>query len=107
MLPPDGLEQDGNIEERAVVEHKYILTVPVMGRFKEVAVKDAQHKDHKIRPALAKPVDKIAALDLPKERCCHHQRKDQQQEGREGQKGINGKKDPQGPAYEWHNQGRI
>ena len=90
-----------------MVEHKYILPVPVMGGFKDIPVEDAKHKQHKIRPAMAETVDEIAAPGFPKERGYHHQREDDQQESRKWQKGINGKKAPQDPAYDRHNQGRI
>lgn len=90
-----------------MVEYKYVLPVPVVRRFKDVPVKDTQHEQYKIRPAMAEPVDKIAPPGLAKEGGHYHQREDDQQEGRKRQKGINGKKDPQDPAYDGHNQGRI
>lgn len=90
-----------------MVEHKYVLPVPVVGCFKAIPVEDAQHEQYKIRPAMAEPIDKIAPPGLAKERGHYHQRENDQQEGRKGQKGINGKKDPQDPAYNGHNQGRI
>lgn len=44
MLSPYRLKYDGDIQERNVVEHKYILPVPVVGCFKSIPVKDTQHK---------------------------------------------------------------
>ncbi len=106
MLPPDCFEQNRYIEKGDMIEYKHVLPVPIVSRFKNIPVKDPEHQKHKIGPALAKPVDKIAAPDLPEKGGQHHQRENDQQEGNKGQKGIYTEKDPEDPAYKAHNQGR-
>jgi hypothetical protein len=107
MLAADGFEEDRDIEKGYVVENEHVLTVPVVGRFLDIPVKNTQHKEYKIRPALAKPVYEITPPYLAEKGSDDHQGESQQQKCRKRQKGVDGKKDPWDPAYEAHNQRRI
>ncbi len=73
-----------------MVKYKNVLPAFIVRGLKIGAVKNTEHKKHKICPGMAEPIYKIPPPDLTKKGGTHHQREDQQQEGGKGQKGING-----------------
>jgi len=73
-----------------------------MGNFIDHPVTNSQGEKHHSGPAPAKVVDEIHPPYPPEKGGCHHQREDQQEEGRKNDKAPDREQDLQKTGYKRH-----